>query len=92
MENWIKIINLRTVNMPTILFIKGYRFYFYAGDGNEPAHVHVEKGDGVAKIWLKPELKHQYFDGFKAREKKEIMKLATENYKLLKSKWDEFFN
>jgi hypothetical protein len=35
---------------------------------------------------------HQYFDGFKVQEKKEIMKLAAENYELLKSKWDEFFS
>jgi hypothetical protein len=36
--------------MPTILLINGYRFFFYAGDGNEPPHVHVERGDGIAKI------------------------------------------
>ena len=77
--------------MPTILLINGFRFYFYAGDRNEPAHIHVEKGDGVGKIWLEPELKPQYFDHFKSQEKKEAMKLATENYKLLKSKRDEFF-
>ncbi|MEM7108864.1 MAG: DUF4160 domain-containing protein [Bacteroidota bacterium] len=38
--------------MPTILLINGFRFYFYAGDRNEPAHVHVERGDGIGKIWL----------------------------------------
>lgn len=78
--------------MPTILFINGFRFYFYAGDRNEPAHVHVEKGDGIAKLWLEPLLKPQYFEGFKEREKKEIIKLAEENYNLLKMKWYEFFN
>jgi len=78
-------------NMPTILLINGYRFYFYAGDWNEPAHVHVEKGEGVAKIWLEPSLSPKYFEGFKAKEKKEILKLATENYELLKTKWYEFF-
>jgi len=77
--------------MPTILLINGYRFYFYAGDGNEPAHVHVEKGDGVAKIWLEPSLLPQYFEGFKAKEQRDILKIATENYKLLKMKWYEFF-
>ncbi len=78
--------------MPTVFTINGYRFFFYAGDRNEPAHVLVEKGDGVGKIWLEPELKPQYFDHFKTQEKSEAMKLASENYELLKSKWDEFFS
>jgi hypothetical protein len=38
--------------MPTVLRISGYRFFFYSGEGSEVAHIHVEHGDGVAKIWL----------------------------------------
>lgn len=52
----------------------------------------LKKEMALAKIWLEPELKHQYFEGFKAQEKKEIMNLATSNYELLKSKWNEFFS
>lgn len=77
--------------MPTVLLINGFRFYFYSGDGNEPAHIHVEKGDGIGKIWLEPVLMAQYFDHFKSKEQKEAMKLAADNYELLKSKWHEFF-
>jgi hypothetical protein len=40
--------------MPTVLRIGPFRFFFYAGDGNEPAHVHVERDDGEAKFWLEP--------------------------------------
>ena len=36
--------------MPTVLMIKGFRFFFYAEEGNEPVHVHVAKGDGEGKI------------------------------------------
>ena len=75
--------------MPTVLYVKGYRFYFYAGDENEPAHVHVEKGDGNAKIWLEPVLDAKYFHSFKNQEKKDIMKIVEENYELLKSKWND---
>lgn len=38
--------------MPTILRILGYRFYFCAMEGNEPPHVHIDKGAGTLKIWL----------------------------------------
>jgi hypothetical protein len=40
--------------MPTVLRIAGFRFFFYAGDREEPEHVHVEGNDGVAKFWLNP--------------------------------------
>ncbi len=39
---------------PTVLRQGPYRFYFYAADGAEPPHVHVEGGDGEAKFWLHP--------------------------------------
>ena len=29
-------------------------FFFYAEEGTEPPHVHVDKGDGSAKLWLQP--------------------------------------
>ncbi len=40
--------------MPTILRIGPYRFFFFAGDRNEPEHIHVERDDNVAKFWLIP--------------------------------------
>ena len=42
--------------MPTILVIFGLRFYFYA-DEHLPIHVHLENGDGLAKIELDPEIR-----------------------------------
>lgn len=78
--------------MPTVLYVNGYRFYFYAGDENEPAHVHVEKGGGTAKIWLEPKMNAKYFYSFKSQERKEIMKIVAENYDLLKTKWYEYFS
>jgi len=40
--------------MPTILRKDGFRFYFYSNENDEPAHIHVEKGDAEGKIWLVP--------------------------------------
>ena len=40
--------------MPTILRQGPYRFFFYAGDRDEPVHVHVERDDSIAKFWLDP--------------------------------------
>ena len=38
--------------MPTILFIYGWRLFFYSNEGTEPMHVHAEKGDMECKFWL----------------------------------------
>jgi hypothetical protein len=38
--------------VPTILFLKGWRFFFYSNEGNEPPHVHVAKADAEGKFWL----------------------------------------
>ena len=38
--------------MPTILFVVGWRFFFYANEGSEPMHVHAQKGDAEVKFWL----------------------------------------
>jgi hypothetical protein len=38
--------------MPTVLRMGPNRIFFYAGDRNEPPHVHVEHDDSLAKFWL----------------------------------------
>ena len=40
--------------MPTALKSKGYRFFFYSNEGNEPPHIHVERAECCAKYWLDP--------------------------------------
>lgn len=77
--------------MPTVLFVNGYRFFFYSQEGNEPMHIHIVKGDAEAKLWLEPELRAAFFINFTVREKREIMELAQKNYFLLKRKWHEYF-
>lgn len=41
--------------MPTVLFIRGWRLFFYMNERNEPPHIHVQKGDVDCKFWLKVE-------------------------------------
>jgi hypothetical protein len=38
--------------MPTILRLRGYRFFFFSGEGGEPPHIHVESAENYAKFWL----------------------------------------
>ena len=40
--------------LPTVLRNGPYRFFFYSADRDEPAHVHIERDDASAKLWLEP--------------------------------------
>ena len=77
--------------MPTILFLNGYRFFFYSDEGTEPAHIHVTKGDAGGKIWLEPELEVVFFVNFTKREQREIMEIVKINYFVFKNKWHDYF-
>lgn len=40
--------------MPVVLRVKGYRFWFYQADLDEPPHVHVGRENREAKYWISP--------------------------------------
>lgn len=74
--------------MPTAILIKGFRFYFFSGEGSEPCHMHVKKGDAKGKIWLLPDIEADYLYGFTVSERKEIDRVAKENRNLLIEKME----
>lgn len=77
--------------MPTILRVDGFRFYFYSDEGNEPAHIHVEKGGGRGKYWLDP-LQEDYMRNFKAAEQRKARSLIELHQEDFKNAWNEYFN
>ncbi|NQU06728.1 MAG: DUF4160 domain-containing protein [Calditrichaeota bacterium] len=77
--------------MPTILRIGSYRFFFYAGDRDEPYHVHVEHDDNVAKFWLNP-VRLQNNKGFSRHEINNIWKIVDNNVEYFLRSWDEYFS
>jgi len=36
--------------VPTIIFVRGWRVFFYSNESNEPVHVHAEKGGAECKM------------------------------------------
>ena len=75
--------------MPTFLRIRGYRFFVYAEEGNEPAHVHVAKGGGTMKIWL-GDLSVVWSEGLKPAEIRAALRLAHEHRIHLLNAWNEW--
>ena len=77
--------------MPTVLKIKGYRFFFFSLEGNEPPHIHVEHGDKVAKFWLDPvNLASSY--GFRSHDLTKVRALVIEHRLTFLEKWNEHFS
>ncbi len=77
--------------MPTVLIIGAYRFFFYAGDRDEPEHVHVESADNVAKFWLEP-VRLQNSGGFNRLEITRIHKIIDKQLPKLLEAWHEYFD
>lgn len=77
--------------MPTVLRTSSYRFFFYAGDKNEPVHIHVEDGRKTAKFWLDP-IFMEYNKGFRRHELQHVYRIIFENQLLLIKAWNEYFN
>ena len=77
--------------MPTVLFTHGFRFFFYSNENDEPMHVHVDKGEANAKIWLEPKIETAYMHGFSGSEINQVIKITEEEIVTLKTKWNEYF-
>lgn len=77
--------------MPTVLRSGPYRFFFYSSDGEEPPHVHVQRGQAEAKFWLDP-LRLGRSVGYRPSELRRIGSIIDANRPQLLEAWDEFFS
>ena len=76
--------------MPTVFRSGPYRFFFYAGDRDEPHHIHVERDDKVGKYWLDP-IRLQNSGGFNRLELKEIRSIIEKQQEIFMEAWNEYF-
>jgi len=77
--------------MPTVFRTGPYRFFFYAGDRDEPPHVHIERDEKIAKFWLDP-IRLQSSGGFARTELGRIQKLVSAHQADLLEAWNEYFH
>jgi hypothetical protein len=64
--------------VPTVLRVGPYRIYFYSHEPNESAHVHVDRDDQSAKLWLNPVALARNL-GFSAQELRSIERVLSES-------------
>jgi hypothetical protein len=77
--------------MLTVLRVGPYRCFFYAGDREEPPHIHVERDDNIAKFWPEP-VRLKNSGGFSRREISRIRRLIEDNQQGILESWYEFFD
>lgn len=77
--------------MPTVLRVRGYRFFFYSLEGVGPPHIHVEQAERTAKYWLSP-VTLAKSRGFRSGELAEIHAIIDENEQLFLDKWNGYFS
>lgn len=76
--------------MPTIGRAGPYRFFFFANEGDEPRHVHVQRGDALAKFWLRPVALSSAVS-FSTHELRRLQLLVEERQAEFEDAWDDFF-
>ena len=79
------------LTMPTILRVGRFRFFFYSSDQAEPAHVHVDAGDGTAKFWLIP-VRLARSRGVPRHELSRLQQLVVDHRDTLMRAWHAHFN
>ena len=77
--------------MPTIRREGPYRIHFYPKDETEPPHVHVDRDNSSAKVWLAP-LRVQSSRGYRRTEILQIERIVENYREELVEAWNDFFN
>ena len=78
------------VEMPTVLRIGPFKFYFYSHEPNEPPHIHIDRERYSAKFWLEPVALARNI-GFSPQELRKLEKLVRENQTELLEAWYGYF-
>ena len=80
--------------MPTVLYIKGWRLFFYSNERNEPIHIHGQKGDKDCKYWLDVDdyaIREAYTYNMNNKDIREVKKIILQNLDEIIQAWNTHF-
>lgn len=79
--------------MPTVLYLDGWRFFFYANEKNEPIHIHAQKAEMECKYWLLMEsfdIREAITFNMKPKDKRQVKRIIFQHFDYLAEQWNEF--
>ena len=79
--------------MPTVLLVRGWRFFFYSNEGQEPPHIHVKRDSAQAKFWLNIEslgVEQAYVRHMTQQEQRQVQQIISAHFEELLDAWQEF--
>jgi len=85
---------LKLIDMPTVLFIYGWRLFFYSNEGSEPIHIHAVKSDMECKYWLlvdEFDISESFSINFTPSARKQIKKIIFQHFNLIVESWNNQF-
>jgi hypothetical protein len=80
--------------MPTVLYIRGWRFHFYSNEGREPIHIHAQKGNAECKYWLDVDdfdIREAYTYKMSRRDIREVRRIILLHFDDIVSAWNNYF-
>jgi hypothetical protein len=75
---------------PTVLRVRGYRFYFFSREERRP-HVHVHHANGEAKVWLTPAIELAADYGLGPVRIRAVLKIVEEHQDEIRAAWAKHF-
>ena len=79
--------------MPTILYIDGWRFLFYANEREEPIHIHAQNAEKECKYWLDVtefDVLEAHSRRMSQKDKRIVKKIIFEYFELIEKSWNDF--
>lgn len=79
--------------MPKVFEWNGYKFFFFSNEGTprETCHIHVRKGEKIAKFFVNPTIILDSSWGFSPAELTMLDDKIEEKKEMIMEKWNEFF-
>jgi len=77
--------------VPTVWRERGFQFFFWSDERNEPPHIHARAGDAYAKVWLGPPIEVAEWHDCNARERRTILEIVTAQRAMMQHAWHEHF-
>lgn len=76
---------------PTLHREGPFRFFFYSHEPREPPHVHIERDDAIAKIWLQDGTIADS-GGFSSRDLQRTVAIVMAHRDRFRESWHEHFD